>query len=70
MSDAKPTADESPGLRCPKCASALSVVTNTRRLPTNAVRRYRECVHCGHSWRTLELTELSQPVLHLDKPKS
>jgi hypothetical protein len=45
------------GITCPKCAciqfSDGKNVRNTVHIP-HAIRRYRVCRNCGHSWATVE----------------
>jgi DNA-directed RNA polymerase subunit M/transcription elongation factor TFIIS len=60
MTEHAPTDDRyDAGVRCPRCESALSLVTKTRRLPDGRIRRYRECSHCAKVWRTLETAEFA-----------
>lgn len=52
-----PGPDVEPGLRCPRCFSAWSSVSKSLRLLRGAVRRYRQCRHCGRRFTTLEVPQ-------------
>jgi transcriptional regulator NrdR family protein len=59
------------GTRCPQCGSAMSKVNGTRLRQYKwqgkvkvVAKRYRECLHCGHTWPTLEIDEEDlEPIL-------
>ncbi len=42
------------GILCPKCGCAHFEVIYTRRIPDGAIRRRRECRHCGRRVTTTE----------------
>lgn len=48
------TPDAQRGLRCPKCGCAHLRVVYTRQAWGGALRRRRECRHCGHRITTTE----------------
>lgn len=57
MSDraTRPKRDPEPrGILCPKCGCAHFEVVYTRRIPGGAIRRRRECRHCGRRVTTTE----------------
>lgn len=41
-------------MRCPFCGSYNNRILNTRQTKDGAVRRRRECYHCGKRFRTFE----------------
>lgn len=49
-------------MRCPKCGSDHSAVTDSRG-DENAIRRRRECQNCGVRFTTYERIELSLPMV-------
>lgn len=42
------------GIRCPKCGCGHFEVVYTRRIPRGAIRRRRQCRHCGRRVTTTE----------------
>ena len=49
----KPEYTES-GLLCPKCNGATTVY-DSRPKENGTTKRYRECLHCGHRFKTIEI---------------
>jgi len=45
---------EARGIRCPKCGCGHFEVIYTRQIPGGAIRRRRECRHCGRRVTTTE----------------
>lgn len=51
----KPKREVEPrGIRCPKCGCGHFEVVYTRKIPGGAIRRRRECRHCGRRVTTYE----------------
>ena len=44
-------------MKCPKCGSEQSRVSNTRNRLDGAIRRQRKCIVCGKNWFTIETHE-------------
>ena len=42
------------GLLCPKCNGATTIY-NSRPQENGTTKRYRECLHCGHRFKTIEI---------------
>lgn len=52
---AKPEREPEPrGILCPRCGCGHFEVVYTRRIPGGAIRRRRECRHCGRRVTTTE----------------
>lgn len=49
-------------MTCPKCGSNQHSVTDSRDGGAQGVRRKRQCLACGHRWKTMEVS-LGAPVL-------
>lgn len=48
-------------MHCPKCGSVETRVLDSRPLDTeNAIRRKRECAHCGQRFKTVERVEYNR----------
>ena len=44
-------------MKCPKCGSEQSRVSNTRNRLDGTIRRQRKCIVCGKNWFTIEQNE-------------
>ena len=42
------------GLLCPKCNGATTIY-NSRPKENGTTKRYRECLHCGYRFKTIEI---------------
>lgn len=49
-------------MTCPKCGSNQHSVTDSRDGGAQEVRRKRQCLACGHRWKTMEVPS-GAPVL-------
>jgi len=41
-------------MKCPKCGHEKSIVVESRKFEGNPVRK-RECIKCGHNYKTVEV---------------
>jgi len=44
-------------MKCPKCGSEQTRVSNTRQRGDDQIRRQRTCMECRHIWYTIEAPE-------------
>ena len=49
-------------MTCPECGSNQHSVTDSRDGGVQVVRRQRQCLACGHRWKTVEVSS-GAPVL-------
>ena len=47
------------GLLCPKCNGG-TYVYNSRPKSNGTTKRYRECLHCGFRFKTIEIVETDE----------